>query len=343
MAISGDRLNLSQELWMGQSDLSCSMEVNLSQGSTSLSATQEPIENALNFSQDISNRNYSFIDLTASSNESLQRVVESSLSIVPAQEKRTDEQLFADLETKTKLLTIKMLEPCQANHRFTNIECPANTAIQLEGTQKTLHANKVQVKGSQIDFVASQAPMNIEIATFWKAICAGSYAIFDITTPKDYQITTTSPATKYWPESSAPLKLAALTITLESTEGYLRTYQVSVDNVTKKIQRYHFSEWPDFGSIDIKKLAELVDGMEKVQNPNIWVHCRAGVGRTGTLITSYFVKEKITKGEIRKDNLDNSLMALILDLRQQRGPGFVQTAGQLGSIRDYAKSLLYPN
>lgn len=72
----------------------------------------------------------------------------------------------------------------------------------------------------------------------------------------------------------------------------------------------------------------------------LWIHCRAGVGRTGTLITALLLKEKIESGVIHKQNLDDSLIDLLLQLRHQRGPKFVENKAQLDLLRRYAESLL---
>lgn len=72
---------------------------------------------------------------------------------------------------------------------------------------------------------------------------------------------------------------------------------------------------------------------------NFWVHCRAGMGRTGTLIVAVILKEKIERGEITPANLRESLLKIVLGLRKHRGSAFVQRSTQLNALVEYAQYL----
>jgi protein tyrosine phosphatase len=114
-------------------------------------------------------------------------------------------------------------------------------------------------------------------------------------------------------------------------------------NDQKEIVRYHFYGWPERGVITSDELDRLLNNMEPFYpNPSdlIWVHCFAGVGRTGVVITAFTLKEKIKKGFVNRENLDTALEEMILEFRKQRGACFVQTREQLGLVRDYALLLL---
>lgn len=92
------------------------------------------------------------------------------------------------------------------------------------------------------------------------------------------------------------------------------------DNIVYHI---HFKEWPDFGVPnydDFLELIDIVNTYSKKDKP-ILVHCRAGIGRTGTFITIYDNLEKIKNNE----NID--IDGTIIKLRDDRDH-MVQTYGQ---------------
>ena len=63
----------------------------------------------------------------------------------------------------------------------------------------------------------------------------------------------------------------------------------------------HYVGWPDFGAPAdpepiitlVKEMRRMIAIMKKSEKINILVHCSAGVGRTGTLITLYKMMESL--------------------------------------------------
>lgn len=93
------------------------------------------------------------------------------------------------------------------------------------------------------------------------------------------------------------------------------------------IHQLHYKEWPDHGCPSgesqlinmIEKMAEL---HESSDSP-VLVHCSAGVGRTGTIISVNYIRELIESAEL--ESLD--LFELVMSLRKQRA-SMVQTQDQ---------------
>ena len=142
-----------------------------------------------------------------------------------------------------------------------------------------------------------------------------------------------------------PIQFSTVSVELIEDKNPIHTYRVidSTSSSTKTISRYSYCSWPDYGIISVEELQDLVGQVETLtlnsQKPT-WVHCKAGVGRTGTLITAAIIKQKIAAGELNKENLGASLVDIILHLRKQRGTGFVQSKNQFNLLYQYAESLI---
>ena len=115
----------------------------------------------------------------------------------------------------------------------------------------------------------------------------------------------------------------------------------------KKVHQIHFTGWPDHGVPDISngkifetfcEMNALVDSYR--ENNPIVVHCSAGVGRTGTFISMYFLEKEI------KDQINNnvkeiqfSIFNLVRKLKEMR-LYMVQTEAQYKFIYDFVNYLL---
>lgn len=130
------------------------------------------------------------------------------------------------------------------------------------------------------------------------------------------------PALKHSPNSDADIAAGSAdtatetsdTITLISKEFDpevacdVRKFQLTINGISKTIIHYLFSRWPDFGkpnADDRKGLIQLSrrSYVEAGDSPR-FVHCSAGVGRTGTWIALDFLVR-----EIEEDRLSDSVRA----------------------------------
>jgi protein tyrosine phosphatase len=75
------------------------------------------------------------------------------------------------------------------------------------------------------------------------------------------------------------------------------------DDLSPKINLYHvtFTMWPDFGVPDKRDFSRLFDAINMVDYVSlkgpIVVHCRAGIGRTGTFIMIHYLLRKFNSSE----------------------------------------------
>lgn len=217
------------------------------------------------------------------------------------------------------------------HHRFNDIFCPSETAVKVN--DKYLHANFVGKNISDQLFIASQAPEVFEYPVFWQGIIENSSKIIDLTGRGTYYPLNVGETHKH----------GDITVTCtDHDNANTRSYTVlnTKTNQFKMVTIHKCAYWPDGGVVDISKLKELVSILNENISEIPWIHCQAGIGRTGTLITAWILHNKINKGEITQENLEFSLIEIILQLRSHRGSSFVQNDKQFDLLREFGWHLL---
>lgn len=263
------------------------------------------------------------------------------------------ENLWSELTDKTEvaLKDYKYLSLTECRHRFPDIGCFEAGAVPvlvpprmrpMDTIQPSyLHANLIELPFFERRFFVSQAPLPLDYPWFWTIVYGSESTIIDLTTEVDLN---SGGVTAYYPTEHNPeVYYPPIRIKWIKTKENEHTYETAHDYIKDQsrveVKRFHYSKWKDFEAVSVPILAQLVDRLEFL-SPNkkriIWVHCRAGVGRSGTFITAVFLKEAIFRGKITRESLDRDLIDLIVDLRKQRGPHFVQNKQQFEMLRQYA-------
>lgn len=89
------------------------------------------------------------------------------------------------------------------------------------------------------------------------------------------------------------------------TRCVVRQLELTIGNATKTVWHYYFAGWPDFGKpddedrralLELARVSALKAGNTAV-NPR-FVHCSAGVGRTGTFIALDHLLQELARGKL---------------------------------------------
>ena len=226
--------------------------------------------------------------------------------------------------------------------RFVHILCPTKSAVHIpfDGEIKPLHANYVTN-----NYIATQAPKTPEADA--NSIPAFYFMIWHTQSNTVINLTNTTDAKKsmdlaftYWPQGTAEHSLAEQSIKVQTDkEEAFDSFTIihltlSVPQQgSRKVKLFHFTSWPDFEAPKDDQLDQFLKFSQKVldhkSNKPTIVHCRAGIGRTGTMITFLRLKEKILSGQCNHDQLNDVVAKLIFDGRKTRGKTFVETENQI--------------
>ncbi|WVQ63604.1 uncharacterized protein L199_001757 [Kwoniella botswanensis] len=233
----------------------------------------------------------------------------------------------------------------RADNRYSNILAYDRTAVSVEG--EYLNANVV-TDGKGGTWIAAQAPLPRTFDTFFRALYLGSATgrrsdsaiLVQLTGWEERGMLKANPYMDHVMDH-LPLKIVKQQrrdeISCDVTEILLG------EDRPVKVHHYHFDSWPDHGvpqGQGVEALSKLVDEIQQRKDSlgcEVWVHCSAGVGRTGTFIALSSLrqpglpKQSSPLGPLPKE-LSEDVVAQTVDvIRECRGI-LVQTPEQLGLV-----------
>lgn len=245
------------------------------------------------------------------------------------------------------------------SHRYVDILCPLKNSVLVDS--KRIHANYVGENcKSTIKFTATQAPVEVDHDKFWSLVNQENDLIVDLTKGAENYLPFAEKS--YAPSENYPLLCTSpkLKITLKKTQEIplketsgtnhciIYTYEIKDfdKDTTKEVQRVFYPVWPDGGVVSVDEFKELIEILKSLKWSKPIIHCQAGVGRTGTLITTLIILEEyIKKGLLNKDNYKKDFLRIlrevIIDCRKERSHSFVQRPSQFKLIHDYIYFVLF--
>ncbi|PIK61868.1 putative tyrosine-protein phosphatase non-receptor type 13 [Apostichopus japonicus] len=241
---------------------------------------------------------------------------------------------------KKNLRQVKAADACEVarkpenrdKNRFRNVLPYDTTRVVLQtGDSDYVNASHVHVKvaSSEYHYIACQGPLPQTTKDFWAMVWEQGVEVIAMVT-LDFENGKVK-CHKYWPSSKDEvMNIDEFEIKLEEVSKLehfhirqlLMTHKES--NVTHHVTHLNFTSWPDHSVPDsAMPLLRYIRYMRKLSgefNPVV-VHCSAGIGRTGTLMTIDSLLNMIEADQEFK------IEEIVKDLRLQR-QGMIQTKDQ---------------
>ena len=218
-------------------------------------------------------------------------------------------------------------------------------------------------------FISSESPKEVVIPNFLRLIFFKKIAlvvmICQMHELDTTEVTRHSKCSRYFPstmgESLTFGDYIIKNVNLSEDNGYSvkRTFKISLSEAARKhsprnfehfFHHLHIYKWqdmtaPDLASVETAFL-EVDQAIQKHPKSPVLVHCSAGIGRTGTFESMYFLREQMQKYKremskkirLRKVEPTFSIFRLVWSLKQMR-EGSVQMDDQYKSLYSYLLEL----
>ncbi|XP_075777721.1 tyrosine-protein phosphatase non-receptor type 3 isoform X2 [Pelodiscus sinensis] len=170
------------------------------------------------------------------------------------------------------------------------------TRIILQGNEDYINANYVNMEipsaGIVNKYIATQGPLPHTCAHFWQVVWDHRLSLIIMLTTLTERGRTK--CHQYWPDPPDVMEYGNFRIKCQSedcTIAYVFREMVITNIETKEehtITHLQYVSWPDHGvPDDSRDFLEFVTYMrpKRVENEPVLVHCSAGIGRTGVLVT----------------------------------------------------------
>lgn len=235
--------------------------------------------------------------------------------------------------------------------RYSDIKTYKHNQVIIDSDKKYINASPINILGRNY-FISTQGPKDNTIEDFWTMIDQYKCNIIimlckleELGRPK---------CAFYW-NTQNKMKKYKIIVSSENkkeikNDNYIIERKIKLinnnTNEEKEVIQLHYEGWPDHGVPDINKTFEVFEYIIKeVDNlrgktPAV-VHCSAGVGRTGTFISLYYLFKEITE-QINNNKLQDikfSIFNIVRKLKEMR-LFMVQTVEQYKFIYSFVYILL---
>ncbi|CAK67030.1 unnamed protein product (macronuclear) [Paramecium tetraurelia] len=233
-------------------------------------------------------------------------------------------------ETKEHEKNFCQNENIQHLNRYIDILPYKHTIVSCNINEKFyINANYIRgIDNVEKKYIATQGPIQQSVNDFWHMIWTNEVGVIIMLCKLvDHNF---SQCEKYWPEISD--NYGPYQVKLQKKEELkgglmLNELIIKFQEQEKLIHHYQWNGWPDFGVVD-KDSFFLIDLLANIANQSILenkktvIHCSAGIGRTGTLLSICYIKQLLNQKEEKI-----SIFSIVRRLREQRAY-MVQTEEQ---------------
>lgn len=228
-----------------------------------------------------------------------------------------------------------------SKNRYHNVLPNESTRVKLsdppDGETDYINANYMNDKKN---IILSQAPIPNTFHHFWIMVLENNITVITMLTP-----VIKGKADKYWPDLGQSMtfgkhdkKIIVTCKSITNPEDGITIAGLVVDYIVNNtiqkqisIHHIHVKSWPDHSIPDcksiVKNVVQYIKSNLKIDS-GLLIHCSAGLGRAGTLITIW----ELDSPE------NNNVMEIVCDLRNYRA-GIVQTKEQYKFIHSVHTSI----
>uniref|UniRef100_A0A3P8NW00 protein-tyrosine-phosphatase n=1 Tax=Astatotilapia calliptera TaxID=8154 RepID=A0A3P8NW00_ASTCA len=238
----------------------------------------------------------------------------------------------------------------KAKNRFNNVLpydwCRVKlTTSDPDGISDYINANYMPGYSSNREYIATQGPLPSTVNDFWRMI-------WEQRVKRIVMVTNCieggrTKCEQYWPADSKSCLYGELLVTMRSeqqeTNWTLREFNLKDRKTSEErtVKHFHFTAWPDHGVPECTEVLIQFRGLvrqhierEGGKAPTV-VHCSAGVGRTGTIISLDVLLQQLEKEQAVGIN------AFVHKMRLSR-PYMVQTESQYVFLHQCIMDSLQP-
>jgi receptor-type tyrosine-protein phosphatase gamma len=216
----------------------------------------------------------------------------------------------------------------QKFNRYSDVLPFSDTKVTVS-TKEYINANWIQGHNSCPRFIATQGPLDISRNSFWKMIWEHDVSLIVMVTA--IRENGKQKCDQYFPLegtlSTADFEITLKSISEEFATLTLREFDLVCDGEVKTIKHLQSIAWPDHGAPELdeeyQSIKYMIDEILESRSP-VLVHCSAGIGRTGTLIS---LCQMIHAVQMTTFNPRVSVFGTVRRLREQRWK-MVQTKNQ---------------
>ncbi|KJE90141.1 tyrosine-protein phosphatase non-receptor type 6 [Capsaspora owczarzaki ATCC 30864] len=261
------------------------------------------------------------------------------------------DQAKAHKDNNTFPAQVGQLPQHRAKNRYRDILPYDATRVRLPpipGVEDSDYINGNYITGydGSLAYIATQGPVDATVADFWRMIVTHKVRVI-IMLAKIFEDGKKKCA-EYWPETTKTEQYGDVLVYNEADDDVSADYTCRKFRVTtpdhpepRSVYQYHYTAWPDHGiPSSATSLLHMIAGARKVKGSHsgpIAVHCSAGCGRTGTVITIDTIWEILQHYGLDSATFD--VLGIVAHLRTQR-LAMVQTNDQLMFCYQSAATLI---